>query len=367
MKTLELIAIDTLFFRDGKPFSMGEETWANGIFPPFPSALQGTLRSIWFADNLPDLARANTAEDPTANLDIQGYLPALNGAAHFPIPQDLYAKKREDNNKAYLLKCHELPKDDSFLSDYPFDCILQTAETTKVEELGGKALLDQAGFLQYLKSEANTYGYEKMSDYVLDEPKIGIGREFETRTASEGRLYRVAMRRPTGKSGTFSFLLKYNGITLPANGISRMGAETKAVEYKERSEAFLSIAPLIKEGDRYFKIYLATPAIFEEGIYPATWFAAKGLKLLTAAVGRVQNVGGFDYKTTQPKPMQKAVPAGTVYYVEVVDLAKAAGVVGQLHEGSIYNLAPNTDTYKLNYQSQGFGLTYLGTFHLQKA
>lgn len=41
-------AFDTLFFRDGKPFSMGDDVWANGVFPPYPSTLYGALRASYF-------------------------------------------------------------------------------------------------------------------------------------------------------------------------------------------------------------------------------------------------------------------------------------------------------------------------------
>ena len=39
---------DCLFVRDGKPFSMGDEVWASGIFPPPPSVVYGALRTAWF-------------------------------------------------------------------------------------------------------------------------------------------------------------------------------------------------------------------------------------------------------------------------------------------------------------------------------
>ena len=47
---IRIKALDTLFFRDGKPFTSGEETWADGTFPPYPSVLYGALRT-WFITN----------------------------------------------------------------------------------------------------------------------------------------------------------------------------------------------------------------------------------------------------------------------------------------------------------------------------
>lgn len=44
-KIIEIQALGTLFFRDGKPFTMGAETYAEGIFPPLPSTIYGALRT----------------------------------------------------------------------------------------------------------------------------------------------------------------------------------------------------------------------------------------------------------------------------------------------------------------------------------
>ena len=50
--TIQLDALDTLFFKDGKPFSLGEETWADGIFPPPPSVVYGATRTALISSGL---------------------------------------------------------------------------------------------------------------------------------------------------------------------------------------------------------------------------------------------------------------------------------------------------------------------------
>lgn len=49
---IEMKPLDTLFFRDSKPFSRGEDTWADTIFPPYPSTVYGALRTAWFKQNI---------------------------------------------------------------------------------------------------------------------------------------------------------------------------------------------------------------------------------------------------------------------------------------------------------------------------
>ena len=48
---IQIEPIDTLFFRDGKPFSMGDQSTAFGIFPPYPSTVFGAIRTGIIAQN----------------------------------------------------------------------------------------------------------------------------------------------------------------------------------------------------------------------------------------------------------------------------------------------------------------------------
>jgi len=54
---IEIKSFDTLFFRDGKPFTMSEDNWADGIFPPPPSVIYGALRAAYFAQYPSELVR----------------------------------------------------------------------------------------------------------------------------------------------------------------------------------------------------------------------------------------------------------------------------------------------------------------------
>ena len=379
MNALHLSALDTLFFRDGKPFTMGDETWANGIFPPFPSVFYGALRSIWFASDLNKLAdatndRKNQKEktlnrDKSLDLNIKGLLPTIDNELFFPIPNDLYGVKRASENEAHKLKCIAKPPD--LISDYGYECLLQTKqnETIKVDELSGKALLCRHSFETYLENNSGSFTITRLSDIVLVEPKVGIGRNFDTRTTETGQLYRVAMRRlhseiKDGNGKQLGFAVNYDGLDdLPSHGLSRFGAEIKAVEYTAYTGSW-DIACPVEEGAKDFKIYMATPAVFDEGFYPELWFKDYGLTLLTAVFGRVQPIGGFDIKEVKPKSMRRAVPAGTVYYVRS-EKGFTSVLKNALHGGSIYNLAPDDNELKKEMLPQGFGLSYVGKFKIE--
>lgn len=356
MKSLEIKAIDTLFFKDGKPFSMGEETWAKGVFPPYPSTLFGLLNSIIVSNDLSQLSELKKSSDLKTGLEITGYLLVLDGKAAFHPPLDLYAKKGEKLETAYALSL--LPRPDNLVSEYNYPYLMRTSQQIKTEDVKGKILLDMDSFNGWLNGTFQKFNSSLLSDYMEEEPKVGIGRDFDTRTASEGLLYRVAMKRLEGRNGKLSILIKY---TLPdklGNGLSRFGAENKAVEYVNGK--FPNIPFPASLSDNRFKIYLATPAIFEEGAYPKKWFEEFGLKLLTASIGKPEAIGGFDIVARRPKVMRKAVPAGSVYYVQGEDNTKVERAIRLLHQGSIYNLAPDKHKFRAEYQKQGFGLTYVG-------
>lgn len=361
--TFELSAIDTLFFRDGKPFSMGDETWAESIFPPYPSVFYGMLRGVYFADHLDQLKNANAVNDPTKNLKITTLLPAGNGEIFYPIPADLYAPKGEPPKVVKRLKYHKTPDPQSFISEYELPGFLKATETGKLLDLGGKAFLTLNEFKDYLNDKKNSFSCELVDGYVTKEPKIGIGRDFNTRSATEGKLYRVEMKRFSGDKGELTFIVGLEGLMFKnPKGLARFGAENKSISYLEKKK--YSIPPVVDLNVEYFILYLATPAIFGEGAVPFSWFKNYGLDLHAAVIGRTQYIGGFDLKNAEPKPMHKAVPEGSVYYLRSLDPAKRAQIISLLHEGNIYNLAPVGDKYRDRYQKEGYGLTYLGKFSI---
>jgi CRISPR-associated protein Cmr3 len=373
---LEINALDTLFFKDGKPFSMGDESWAEGVFPPNPSVLSGALRSVWFADHMDQFQHANQVEnDPSLALRLTGYLPCLNEkdsttkTAAFPIPLDLYGRKNEAEPIARALVPVRVKSE--FISDFELGCYFETQEfhhhqkAEKVDSLAGKALLTQAVFESWLKGDSKEFAYKKLADYLSKEPKVGIGRNPETRTADHGKLYRLSMNRLEGEKGDrLGFVIRAEGLELPDKGLMRIGAESRAAEYSP--SAFPDIKCPVVAGANRFKLYLATPAIFPEGAVPTSWFDHHGLKLIACANGRTAHIGGFDMEKRRPKPMRKAVPAGTVYYLECVnDGGLTRQLLEQLHQGNIYHLAIDRDQKDAdNLARQGFGLSFIGNINL---
>lgn len=313
---IKINPLDTLFFKDGKPFSMGIESWADGIFPPTPSVFYGALRSAYFADNINEFAEAGTDKDPTNNLIIKGIYYLINDEYYFPLPFDLAEKKGENKNKVYLLKRTPV----RFISNSKLPETFEASSSDRKVETVEDGIIRESSFSKYLKNEEESYSIYKLSDFILSEPKIGIGRENSTRTSLNGKLYRVGMRRlENEKKQKINFIVEFDNLELKDNGYLKLGGEGKIVYY-EKIDGHDKFKEININND-IIKLVLLSPAFFKTGWYPDLnthkIFNDFSFELIAAAVGKQINIGGFDMKSKRPKPMRKAVPAGSVYYYKI--------------------------------------------------
>lgn len=351
---IEINALDTLFFRDGKPFSMEEETWADGMFPPFPSVIYGALRSAYFANHIGELDKANQLDDPTGTLMLKDIYLKVNDEIYFPLPLDCVKEKDEKNNKSFVLNSH--PTDELISNSPKLDEILvqPNDKNNKIENISD-AILVKIDFEDYLNSNADDIFYYKLDKFLLSEPKIGIARASNTHSTEEGKLYRVDMKRLADRNkNNLSIIIEFEGLELPNSGFLKLGGEGKAASYNKYNESIKVNFPKF-EDDKQFKIILVTPAIFNNG-WLSNWINKDTIpntdckvKLITAAIGKPINIGGFDMQKRMPKPMYKGVPAGSVYYFEL-QKGTMNDVKKMFHQKAISDV----------YPEQGFGIAYVG-------
>lgn len=354
----EIRPLDTLFFRDGKPFSRGEETWAEGVFPPYPSVVYGALRT-WFISSHPEpFSKKAIQESQGIKIkDIQYRTPK---GIYLPMPLDLVEpkdknqvqKKWEELHQEYEVFRLQLYPANSIVSSYPHQCsmLLRPPSDIAVEEV-------EQGFMQnddiqnYLVKPEVYYKIRKLENFAQPEPKIGIGRNDFTNTASDALLYRVGMRR----ASEFELIVNFDW---PENGhsphqrslVSKLGAENKMVEIRNSRQRIGISRENIKLANNRFKLYFSTPAIFENGWVPDLAKRGIGAELIAAAVGKPLHIGGFDMEKSKPKTMYRAVPAGSVYFYETQESTDM--VLEKLFGQAISDIMPE----------QGFGITYVGNW-----
>ncbi len=361
---------DTLFFRSGRPFSMGSETWADSIFPPYPSTIYGALRTFLifergsledfkfkndkYNDKYKDIGKPNTK----GNMNIIG--PIIYNSKYdlsfFPVPFDLVLKKEINKQKNMLKQLKKVCKPKILYTDYPLEDILIYQEREQVESAEG--YIDSINFKEYLQGQSGEYKLSELFEFYIPEPKIGIARDDITLSSREGYLYRTKMIR---LKKDYCLLVKINEIdSMPEKGLFTLGGEGKTVRFEKINnnplEDLENMNFELKDG--IFKLYLATPAIFENGWLPR-WINAETLegekdgiklKLIACAIGKYLRIGGWDMAKNEPKPMYKAVPAGSVYYFKVLNGASSNDVKNIFHFKNISDINPE----------EGFGLSCVG-------
>jgi CRISPR-associated protein Cmr3 len=365
--------LDTLFFRDGRPFSMGVETWANSIFPPYPSTVYGAIRTwlIFERGSLKEFEdgkyeelgriikneKSNIKEIKKGNLKIKGPFICLNNNIYLPVPFDCLKKKggsETEKNNLFCINWMERPE--FFISDYPLGNILVNRNDFELEECDG--FLDISSLKDYLIQRNGILQFTEKKEIFLEEKKIGIKRERKTLSSKEGHLYKIPMIRL--KRGV-SFYVEIEGLnSYPCEGKVQLGADWKIVKIEKTESDLLKELREIdfQLNNKVFKIYFATPAIFKKGWIP-DWINEKTfegnyeeikLKLIACSIGKYKLVGGWDLANKRPKPMYKAVPPGSVYYFKILDDTPAEKIKEVFHLKNISDI---------NLE-EGFGLSFVG-------
>ncbi|HWP91855.1 MAG TPA: type III-B CRISPR module-associated protein Cmr3 [Thermodesulfobacteriota bacterium] len=353
--------LDVVLFRDGKPFSAEEDIIASSIFPPFPSTFYGAMRTETLSRQnfkFQPLSQIknnsqylNQIDSLTHDLRIVGpFIADENHLEYFPIPKDIVEIKGQD--KKYIrLKPTISP---TFKSDLSTDISPLWVKTNYDEHIeDGKGFISESQMKIYLEGRQDKWSILNPGEVFHREERVGIKRPGATKTSEEGFFYIAEFVRLNSQ---FGFTLDIEGnVTLSDNGFFRLGGESRAASYRkieDRKWEDDAIKKKVRE-TRKFKLYLLSHAIFEKG-WIADWMHTgekDGLtfKLISACVGKPVSVGGFDIVENRPKPMKKAVPAGSVYFFELLE-----GNVDELFKAFQFKSISDEK------QKEGFGITLVG-------
>jgi CRISPR-associated protein Cmr3 len=349
--------IDTLFFRDGKPFSMGDQAAAFGIFPPYPSTVYGAIRtgiisqdqglSGFYAEGMAD--EIGTINDSSsASFKLKGVFPySINyDYLYFPAPLDLVTDK--DKKSA---KITEIKKGTAFSTNIKIDQYPCPFEMEKATSVKGY-YITHTDFASYLNSTQNEFDIYPEITFCTIEYKTGIKIDAQTKKSDEGNLYRIGMRR---FENDFGLACDVKGIpSLRKEGVLKLGGEGKTVRYQtskfQLPNTRETVIKQIKETG-IIKIYFATPTIFEKGWVPAEKIINGPdykLELITASIGSPVSIGGWDMGKGGHKTMMRGVPAGSVYYFKILN-GDVENIYQHLHYRNISERA-----------NEGFGLIMVG-------
>lgn len=322
MKHLFIEPLDVWLFRNGRPFNSQEDHTAQGTFPPFPSTMQGILRThhlAWHGVNIHDQAQVKThvgaRHSYPQNFQLTGPFVACrqNGQVtrHFPLPQDVYLDG--ETYRTFTFK-----PEATVYTDLTGRSQLQLLyrhseqEPQKDDSEGGK-WLTETELDSYLRGKS--IPKDKVvsgSTLFTTEARMGIGLNSQQRVTEEGKLYEVKFTRPREHVGLAIGVAGLDG--WPPEGVLAVGGEARAGHYTTCSA--WSPPHHLPKASGQFKILFLTPTYFEQGWQSENWgqFFAGDVQLVTAVVGRPLIWGGRDIATNKHEPSYRYVPAGSVYY-----------------------------------------------------
>ena len=396
---------DTFFFRDGRPFTKGEQSEGHSIFPPLPSTVLGALRTAYIAE-FGDLSLfysggmkgvIGTPESLCNAIQLRGIFFASSRdnqlELFLPVPLDLIYKKSDETDRNVPL--HLLvPTSKNFPSNGVIENPLAWATSESIDS-DAEGLLRLGAITRYLQGNYNNLLLTDRATLVEREPKTGITRSENTLSSEEHMLYRIDMSRFKNSDGNYGFVVDYKcAKNLSQKGLLKLGGEGKSFVCRDIDRQIdsqsnppeatsrwpNSLKPVDNLGTdslndyleaiKYsiqstgkFKLYFATPTIFQQGWLPS-WlnnntlsgnYSGRGtppisLQLITAAVGKPIPVGGWNMAKGKAKPTHRAVPAGSVYYFELSDKNQIDDLITAFHYQNISD----------ERAEEGFGLTLIG-------
>ncbi len=390
-------ALDTFFFRDGRPFNAGESVWIDSQFPPTGRILQGAIRTAVLthlgvdfeafakgSEHSPCTHGGRDLTDALGNaislgkLTLTGPFLTLDDERLFPAPLDLVGH------------------DGGFVLLRPGDAVHCDLGPVSLPRASGHGLKTQEG--KYVQRQAMEKLLAGNAEDIVSvwhdgpnvagnlwplftetpdapaladrEPKIGLARDNDKRTSEQGMLYSIAPVRP--RKGV-SLVILVDGLD-PSDCPSvpfcqRLGGERKLARVTVgRPPSWPAMPSLSQHDGRFrFKFVLTTPAYFNGGWLPtgfnqislAGQTAWRGnlhgvtCDILSACVGKPQKIGGWDMANNQPRADETYVPAGSVFFCEA-DAGQTQDF-SALHGNKI---GANTE--------YGFGHLLVGNWGLQK-
>jgi len=319
--------MDVWLFRDGKPFTAGDDHAAETLFPPSPFTLQGAIRTKVLANkgvNLAEFAK-NGERNPDPDVgygDNFGKLrlcgPLLMRCKDgkwerlIPMPADVV---KVGNRYELLRPDPDLP----FVTNLPERLRLLWARTEERVAEEKMRWLPESEWRRYLQGQAPEKDV-KQDDLFTFEPRFGIAIDSSRGTTQEARLYQARFVRLTKETALWA---EVDGVSLDVKGFLRFGGEGRAATYEElqQQECLCALSEFnFARNAKRFKVVLVTPAWFSDGWQPkdGDWSKIFGtsVRLVGAAIPRPILLGGFDVAKGVPKPMRAFVPAGAVYFFE---------------------------------------------------
>jgi CRISPR-associated protein Cmr3 len=330
----------SLIARDGRPFGPNGNDRMHSLDWFYPSTLAGAVRTL-----LGKLAeQSGWMKDPFSksgiiklkSLSIVGPFPCADGQIFFPVPKDAHFYREKDGKPGIARRVPVRPGAGE-------GCNLPHEQLWPAELVGdvphksdhpAPAFWSFARMVKWLELE--TFGEEREMPAFPKETRVHVKISSQSYTAEEGQLFfttglafplgtGIAARVSTDDDGFAKMLSHFNAL-------HPFGGERRLAHFStDHGQRWDFSESLIRKFETCsgLRMILASPAIFHEGWKPA-WLndqlegAPPGvnhlrLKLRGVCMNPWKAISGWDYHTGLQKPVRRMVPAGSVYFFEVME------------------------------------------------
>lgn len=336
--TVFIEPLDVLVLRGNKLFA-DAGSHGEALMPPWPSVAAGALRSRMLADTgvipadfvsgraqlRPELTDSLGTPDAPGHFRIARFgLARRTGAvdkptfeALLPMPADIVV---DDSGRATALRPQALHP--SLASSYPLALTPVLAQAEPGKATSGLWLTD-AGIQAWQAGQALQPDHWLASSalWTLDS-RLGIALAPGQGTVVDGQLYTSEAVALKAGVGFVAHVHGADGI-VPQTGLLRFGGDGHAASLRPCDIALptTELAELARAGR--FRLLLTSP-----GIFPTGWalpgmdaqgrwhFHGASARLACAAAPRLETLSGWDLAHHRPKPAVRAVPAGSVYWLD---------------------------------------------------
>lgn len=336
MTTLVLHPLDTLFFRDGRPYNQDDpgQVEAASLFPPYPPTVVGAVRaaaaramgwpgSAWDTAALGDGVDWQAGDEALGPLRFSGPYILRNGEPLYPAPLNLVAGKGEGGADLITYLAPSGRALDTDIGAVRLPAPIEAGQGFKTLE---RFWLDTKAMALALR------GAELTSDQVVPgshlsqaEVRIGIQRDTARRTTAERALYAAGHARPAQDVALVVDVEALPDVALGEN-LAPLGGEGRSVWIEQRDEKLeLPHAPELTPGKDdvlCYTVVLITPADLDdkwpgpgEHLAGSTGEALPG-KIVSACTGRAVMVGGWDGAARGPLPLRPLIPPGSIWFLE---------------------------------------------------
>ena len=366
MDKLIFTPLDTLFFRDGRPFNQGESNaGVESQFPPSPVTMVGAARvALARANSWPgrgkwiDTTKSDLGGDGDKldNISFSGPLLECSGEPVFPVPASLIGKLLEGGHPQAVAR---LKPGEEMRCDLGENIRLPAQDVPDGDTIEGRKLLEgwwlsRGGLARVLNG-----GIPEKSDYVSQEslwktePKVGNQIDADKGTVVEGMLYSTDHVRLADGVTLVMGVEDSLGLRNPFPDKAQvpLGGEARSgwLEKKDAWDPLPSRPKRTKtSGLVQYAVHVLTPLDVKYPPMPGQPFAGLPGTVVSACLSRAQRWGGWDSAQFEPKPMKPHLAPGSVLFMETTEDEKAIHDLHGTHIG--------------NRTTWGFGLIAIGTW-----